>query len=48
MPADGGIARHLADRVDAVGEKQRARAQPRRRGRGFAAGMAAAHHDHVI
>ena len=48
QPADGGIAGHLADRVEPVREQQRARAEPRRRGRGLAAGMAAAHHDHVI
>src|SRR3546814_8155606 len=40
--ADRRIAGHLADGVEAVGHEQGARAQPRRRGRGFAAGMPAA------
>ena len=46
--ADRRIAGHLADRIEPVRQQQRAGAQPRRRGRGLAAGMAAADHDHVI
>src|SRR5256885_580171 len=46
-PADGGIAAHLAEGVGAVGEEQGARAGARRRRRSFAAGMAAADHNHV-
>ncbi len=46
--ADGRIARHLADRLDPMGQKQGAGAQARGRRRGFTAGMAAAHYDHVI
>ena len=45
--ADGRVAGHLADRLELVGEQQRARAQPRGRGRGLAAGVAAADDDHV-
>ena len=46
-PADGRIAGHLADRGERVGDERRAGAHAGSRGRGFAAGMAAAHHDHV-
>ena len=45
--ADGRIAGHLADRGEGVGDERRARAHARSRGRGFAAGVAAAHNDHV-
>ena len=34
--------------VELMGQQQRARAEPRRRGRRLAAGMAAADHDHVV
>jgi hypothetical protein len=44
---DGRIARHLAERLDAVGEQQGAAAHARRGQRGFRAGMAASHHDDV-
>ena len=46
--ADRRIARHLADRLDPMGEEQGARTHPRRCGRGLTAGMATAHHDHVV
>ena len=45
--ADGRIAGHLADRGEGVGDERRTRAHARSRGRGFAAGVAAAHNDHV-
>ena len=45
--ADGGVAGHLADGLEFVGEQQGARAKARRGRRGFAAGMAAADHDDV-
>ena len=47
-PANGRIAGHFADRREAVGDQRRARAYPRRRRRGLAAGMAAADDDHVV
>ena len=46
--ADGRVAGHLADGLDAVGQQQGAGAQPRRRGGGFAAGVAAADDDDVV
>ncbi len=45
--ADGRIAGHLADGGEGMGDERRARAHAGSRGRGFAAGMAAAHNDHV-
>ena len=48
QPADRGVAGHLADGFEPVGQQQRAGAHPRRRGRGLAAGVAAADHDHVV
>ena len=47
-PADRGIAAHLADGLDVVRQKQRARAGPRARERGFRAGVAAADDDDVV
>ena len=46
-PADRRVARHLADRVDALRHEDRPRARARRRRRRLAAGVPAAHHDHV-
>ena len=46
-PADGGVARHLADAVEAHRQHERGRAHARRRQRGLAPGMARADHDHV-
>ena len=46
--ADGRVAAHLADGLELVGQQQRARAQTRRRSRGFAAGVAAADDDDVV
>ena len=45
--ADGRIAGHLADGGEAVGDEGRLGAQARRRGRGLAAGMAAADDDDI-
>src|SRR5690606_21751922 len=45
-PADGGIAAHRPDRLDAVCQQQGARARARRGQRGLGAGIAAA--DHVV
>ena len=45
--ADGRVARHRADRRDAVGHERGARADARRGGGGLAAGMPAADHDDV-
>ena len=45
--ADGGIAGHLADRGEAVGEERRPGAKARGRSAGLAAGMAAADDDDV-
>jgi hypothetical protein len=45
--ADRGVAGHLADRGEALREQQGARAHPRRRRRGLAAGMPAADDDDV-
>ena len=45
--ADGRIAGHLPQRLDAVSEQQCAAAHAGRRQRGFGAGVAAADHDHV-
>ena len=47
MPPIAGLAGHLADGFDALGQEQRSRAEARRGKRGFGAGMAAADHDHV-
>ena len=44
---DGGVAAHLAERLDALREKQGARAEPGARERGFGAGVSAADHDGV-
>ena len=46
--ADGGIAAHLADRLDVVAEQQRARTGARGGQRGLGAGVAAADHDDVV
>src|SRR5690606_32904575 len=46
-PADGGIAAHLAQRLDALREQERAHAHPGRGQGGLGAGMAAAHHDDI-
>ena len=46
-PADGRVARHLADGGEPVRDERRARAHARRRSRRLAAGMAAADHDDV-
>ncbi len=45
--ADGRVAGHLADGREGMGDEGRAGAHAGRRGRSFAAGMAAAHNDHV-
>ena len=45
--ADGRVARHLADGVQAMGEQQGARAGAGRGRGGLAPGMAAADHDHI-
>ena len=45
--ADRRVAAHLAQRLDALRDEQRARAASRRGERGFGAGMAATDHDHV-
>ena len=45
--ADRRVAAHLPERVDAVGEQQRAGAPAGGRQGGFGAGMAAADDDHV-
>ena len=46
-PADGRVARHLADGGELVGDQRRARAHAGSGSGGLAAGMAAAHHDDV-
>ncbi len=46
--ADRRVAAHLADGLDVVRQQQRARAAACRRQGRLGAGMAAAHHDHVI
>ena len=46
--ADGGIAGHGADGVEAMGDERSLRAHARRRGRGLAAGMPAADHDDIV
>ncbi len=46
-PADGGVAGHLADGREGMGDEGRAGAHAGSRGRGLAAGMAATHHDHI-
>jgi hypothetical protein len=43
--ADGGIAAHLAERLDALRDQQRARPHPGRRKGSLGAGVTAAHHD---
>ena len=45
--ADGRVAAHLAQRLDALREQQRARAHARGRQRGLGAGVAAADDDHI-
>ena len=45
--ADGGIAAHLAQRLDGLREQQRARTHARGRERGFGARVAATHDDYV-
>jgi hypothetical protein len=44
---DGRIAAHLPERLDALGDQQRARTHPGRREGGLGAGVTAAHHDDV-
>ena len=46
-PADGRVARHLADGREPVRHQRRARAEAGRRSRRLAAGMAAADDDDV-
>ena len=46
--ADGGVAAHLAERLDALRHEQRATAHPRRSQGGFGAGVTAADHDDVV
>jgi hypothetical protein len=46
-PTDGGIAGHLAQRLDGVSEEERTRAGACRREGGFGAGVSAADHDHI-
>ena len=46
-PADGRVAAHLPQRLDALGEQQGLRAGPRRGKRRLGAGMAATDDDHV-
>ncbi len=45
--ADGGITGHLADGFDLVRQEQGARADPRRRSRGFASGVTAANDNDI-
>ena len=45
--ADGRVAAHLAERLDALREQQRARTHARSGQRGLGAGVAAADHDDV-
>src|SRR5690242_17550222 len=45
--ADGRVARHLPQRLDAVGEEQGTASHPRRSKRGLGASVAAADHDDV-
>ena len=45
--ADRGVAAHLPERFDALGDEQRATAHPGGRKGRLGAGVAAAHHDHV-
>ena len=47
MPADGGVAGHLPERLDGVREQQRPGARARGGQGGLGAGVAAAHYDHV-
>ena len=46
-PADRRVARHLPDILGAEGQQADARAAARRRGRGFASGMAGADDENV-
>src|SRR6266436_10169081 len=46
--ADRRIARHLANRLDPVGQEQRTRAEARRSRRRLAAGMAATDDDDIV
>ena len=46
-PPDGGIAGHLPDRLDTLGEQQRRGAHTGRRQRGLGPGVAAANHDYI-
>ena len=46
--ADGRIAAHLTQRLDALGQQKRARTHPRGGQRGLRAGMASADDNHVI
>ena len=46
--ADRGIAAHLAQRLEVLGEQQRAAAEPCGRQRGLGAGMAATDDDAVV
>ncbi len=44
---DGGVATHLTQRLDGLGEQQRARTHARGRERGFGARVPATHDDYV-
>ena len=46
--ADGGVAAHLAQRLDVVGQQQRARADARGGERGLGSGVPATDHDDVV
>jgi hypothetical protein len=45
--AYGGIARHLADRLERTGDETNSRAQPRCGDRGLGAGMSGADHEYI-
>jgi hypothetical protein len=47
-PADGGIAGHLAQGLEGMGQQQRARAKARRRGGCLTARMTPANNDDVV
>ena len=47
MPPIGGVAAHLAQGIDALGQQQRARAHARGGKRSLGAGVAATDHDDV-
>lgn len=45
--ADGRVARHLANRIEAMGEQKRASAAPGGRGRGLTSGVSTTHDNDV-